>query len=96
MNAIVKFVKFLEKNLFRSFENGVAASQARVPALDTLMSSCPDLHTLKVTFFFKIFLFTKVHCLESFVSGVLLGVNKSEPRLICACPPWPCPLSLQR
>ena len=38
------------ENLFRSFENGVAASQARVPALDTLMSSCPDLHTLKVTF----------------------------------------------
>ena len=59
MNAIVKFVKFLEKNLFRSFENGVAASQARVPALDTLMSSCPDLHTLKVTFFFKIFLLQK-------------------------------------
>ena len=48
------------ENLFRSFENGVAASQARVPALDTLMSSCPDLHTLKVTFVFKIILFEKL------------------------------------
>jgi hypothetical protein len=32
----------------RFIDNGGAGSQARVPALDTLMSACPALHTLKI------------------------------------------------
>eukprot|EP00092_Neocalanus_flemingeri_P012109 GFUD01013057.1.p1 GENE.GFUD01013057.1~~GFUD01013057.1.p1 ORF type:complete len:938 (+),score=189.35 GFUD01013057.1:31-2814(+) len=32
----------------RAFENGGQTAQNRVPALDTLMHSCPELHTLKI------------------------------------------------
>ena len=50
--ALSNWSKQSEKSLFivplRSFENGGGGSQSRVPALDTLMSTCPSLNTLKI------------------------------------------------